>query len=240
LIKELSRTVLNSANHAKPTRTATASSPSVSVTRPSVTSTGDFAGARQLPYHHGGCADLDKRVQAEPGQRDGPGVHRGDREHHDSGHIPTEGGVLQGKAPPDQAGLSGIVDIGHHCSLCHATAVEPPDTDSHQWRSPMNGWTSWPVSRILFPDALRRSVRRPSISTRRRRRVLCGLPAGIGRAALERLLSGLAPGGVYRATPVTRGAGGLLHRRFTLTPCADAPERSVFCGTVPRVTPGCR
>ncbi len=30
---------------------------------------------------------------------------------------------------------------------------------------------------------------------------------------------GLAPGGVYRATPITRGAGGLLHHRFTLT-CA--------------------
>src|SRR3954469_1549817 len=28
---------------------------------------------------------------------------------------------------------------------------------------------------------------------------------------------GLAPGGVYRAAPVTRGAGGLLHHRFTLT-----------------------
>ncbi len=30
-------------------------------------------------------------------------------------------------------------------------------------------------------------------------------------------LSGLAPGGVYRATPVTWHAGGLLHHRFTLT-----------------------
>ncbi|PRY18788.1 hypothetical protein CLV70_14421 [Pseudosporangium ferrugineum] len=49
----------------------------------------------------------------------------------------------------------------------------------------------------------------------------------LGRAALERLrrpgvlrhraLLGLAPGGVYRATPVTRGAGGLLPHRFTLT-----------------------
>ncbi len=47
----------------------------------------------------------------------------------------------------------------------------------------------------------------------------------LGRAALERLRSpafrweplDLAPGGVYRATPVTRGAGGLLHHRFTLT-----------------------
>ena len=27
----------------------------------------------------------------------------------------------------------------------------------------------------------------------------------------------LAPGGVYLAAPVTRGAGGLLHHRFTLT-----------------------
>src|SRR5690349_1285478 len=44
----------------------------------------------------------------------------------------------------------------------------------------------------------------------------------LGRAALERLRRpcgplGLAPGGVYRATPVTRGAGGLLPHRFTLT-----------------------
>ncbi len=50
-----------------------------------------------------------------------------------------------------------------------------------------------------------------------------GLPAGIGRAALEHLRRrrrrplDLAPGGVYRATPVTRGAGGLLHHPFTLT-----------------------
>ncbi len=85
--------------------------------------------------------------------------------------------------------------------------------------------TSWPVSRILFPGALRRSrsaaihlgLPLPAGSS--------GLPAGIGRAALERLRRhrerrplGLAPGGVYRAAPVTRGAGGLLHHRFTLTP----------------------
>jgi hypothetical protein len=53
----------------------------------------------------------------------------------------------------------------------------------------------------------------------------CGLPASIGRAALERSrreplvpLLDLAPGGVYRAVAVTCDAGGLLHRRFTLTP----------------------
>ena len=45
----------------------------------------------------------------------------------------------------------------------------------------------------------------------------------LGRAVLERLRRsvlplGLAPGGVYLATPVTRGAGELLPHRFTLTP----------------------
>src|SRR5690606_13445268 len=48
----------------------------------------------------------------------------------------------------------------------------------------------------------------------------------LGRAALERILSGLAPGGVYLAAPVTRHAGGLLHHRFTLTPLAPAEARS--------------
>jgi len=48
----------------------------------------------------------------------------------------------------------------------------------------------------------------------------------LGRAALKRVLSGLAPGGVYLAFPVTREAGGLLHHRFTLTcPAACASTR---------------
>src|SRR5690606_38486579 len=50
---------------------------------------------------------------------------------------------------------------------------------------------------------------------------------------------GLAPGGVYRAIPVTRDAGGLLHHPFTLTAAAAPRRRSAFCGTFPRVTPGC-
>ncbi len=50
----------------------------------------------------------------------------------------------------------------------------------------------------------------------------------LGRAALERLLSELAPGGVCRAAPVTWGAGGLLHHRFTLTaPPAEARHEAV-------------
>src|SRR5690606_23979757 len=61
----------------------------------------------------------------------------------------------------------------------------------------------------------------------------------LGRAALGRVLSDLAPGGVYRATPVTWRAGGLLHHPFTLTP-GRSRRRSALCGTVPRVTPGGR
>src|SRR5699024_12575149 len=49
----------------------------------------------------------------------------------------------------------------------------------------------------------------------------------------------LAPGGVYRAAPVTRGAGALLPHRFTLT-APQRARRSAFCGTFPRVTPGRR
>lgn len=49
------------------------------------------------------------------------------------------------------------------------------------------------------------------------------------------LLFGLAPGGVYLAGPVTRSAGGLLHRRFTLTDDEQnrSPRRSALCCTVP-------
>ena len=64
----------------------------------------------------------------------------------------------------------------------------------------------------------------------------CGSP-GTNQRAVASLLS-LAPGGVYRAAPVTRGAGGLLHHRFTLT-CASCQghRRSVLCGTFRRVAP---
>src|SRR5213076_1556484 len=76
-----------------------------------------------------------------------------------------------------------------------------------------------------------------------------GLPAGIGRAALERLRRrtpsrvvrplGLAPGGVYRATPVTRGAGGLLPHRFTLTASRPEPGAAVcFLWHFPAGRPG--
>src|SRR3954466_7614894 len=52
----------------------------------------------------------------------------------------------------------------------------------------------------------------------------------------------LAPGGVYRATPVTRCA---VVSYTAVSPLPAAPpkrhdRRSVLCGTVPRVTPGRR
>ncbi len=66
---------------------------------------------------------------------------------------------------------------------------------------------------------------------------LSGLPGDIGRAARLRL--DLAPGGVYRARPVTGSAGALLPHRFTLTCSPKGHRRSVFCGTFLRVTPTC-
>src|ERR1039457_2727087 len=72
-----------------------------------------------------------------------------------------------------------------------------------------------------------------------------GRPQSLAQEAelLDRFPLGLAPGGVYQAARVTPGAGGLLHHRFTLTSVASrgrSRRRSVFCGTVPRVTPGRR
>ena len=43
------------------------------------------------------------------------------------------------------------------------------------------------------------------------------LPEGFGRAALKRLLLGLAPDEACHAADCYQRPGGLLHRRFTLT-----------------------
>lgn len=51
----------------------------------------------------------------------------------------------------------------------------------------------------------------------------------------ERNLFGLAPGGVYLSTPITRGTGELLPRLFTLTlwnrRSRHSTGRYLFCGT---------
>src|SRR5450631_2869662 len=100
----------------------------------------------------------------------------------------------------------------------------PGSVTAHRYQHATDGHPS----RVLVAEHLQRSTRK------------------LGRAALERLLSDLASGGVYLATPVTWSAGGLLHHRFTLTPMpvrpepAGSPWRSVFCGPFPRVAPdGC-
>ncbi len=67
------------------------------------------------------------------------------------------------------------------------------------------------LSATVVTDGLRAARVRP---TRR-----------LGRAALRHRLFGLAPGGVYLATPVAWGAGGLLHHRFTLT----SRDRKAVC-----------
>jgi len=64
---------------------------------------------------------------------------------------------------------------------------------------------------------------------------LRGLPGGSASHLIASLF-GLAFSGVFLAEPITRPAGELLPRRFTLT----APRRSrrfTFCGTLRRVTP---
>ena len=51
----------------------------------------------------------------------------------------------------------------------------------------------------------------------------------LGRAALERCLLGLAPGGACRAGAVARAAGALLPHRFTLTPPPRKSKRGAVC-----------
>jgi len=84
--------------------------------------------------------------------------------------------------------------------------------------------TSRPVSRVLYLTlarpvaAIHLGLPSPTGSS--------DLPAGSGGPpsiayanplVSQGILLDLAPGGVYRAAPIARNAGGLLHRRFTLT-----------------------
>jgi hypothetical protein len=89
-----------------------------------------------------------------------------------------------------------------------------------------------PVGRVL--SCLRRGDH-PSATTVAGR--LVRSTRMLGRAALGRILSDLAPGGVCLAAPVARRTGGLLHHRFTLTRTRRC-WRSVLCGTDPAGFPG--
>ena len=91
----------------------------------------------------------------------------------------------------------------------------------------------WPVSRVLYPrkrgdgHSSRGPVARPLERPTRTavRKPTCGLrhvPS----------LFGLAPGGVYPATPV---AGGAVRSYRTLSPLPERVGRFAFCGTFPGV-----
>lgn len=184
-----------------------------------------------VEFHH---ADTD--VQRGPDVRDDAGVPGGPPESSDHPpHVPTPSHTIsrlramRGRSPAKRACASFI-------------SSKPPLSKSRSADRRM----SRSVRRVLSSHTVagtRRTVIHlgyslPSTSS--------GLPASSGGAALERLLSDLASGGVYLATPVTWSAGGLLHHRFTLTPTPFRPKpdgspwRSIFCGTVPRVAPGGR
>ncbi len=122
-------------------------------------------------------------------------------------------GADAGEVHEAAAGQPGTGHPGSRATPANPVNPVPPDGK--------RGWRSRPVSRILFPAISRSSGRRPSISACRRRQAPAAYPqarAGNPRTPAQtpwRPL-GLAPGGVYLAAPVTRGAGGLLHHRFTL------------------------
>jgi hypothetical protein len=92
------------------------------------------------------------------------------------------------------------------------------------------------VSRVLSPGpkagamAISLGRRLPAASSDRTRSALPeGNPDGPSSSPKRRQsLFGLAPGGVYQASPVTRGTGELLPRHFTLTP---PPRRRNADGT---------
>ena len=86
------------------------------------------------------------------------------------------------------------------------------------------------MSRVLSPElALGETVislgrRLPGASSSHTREHHAGRASPVREDGIA-LLFGLAPGGVYRAGPVTRAAGELLPHRFTLT----ARYRAAVC-----------
>lgn len=73
------------------------------------------------------------------------------------------------------------------------------------------------ISRILFSEAITRYRNDDHSSRMPIARHLKRPTQGLGRAARCIPLFGLAPGGVYPASPVTRRTGALLPHHFTLT-----------------------
>ena len=101
-----------------------------------------------------------------------------------------------------------------------------------RWSKTCGEWMGWPIRRVLSCRSVR-SCSGGHPSTNAVAGALQRPTRTLGRAALDRALSGLAPGGVYLAAPVTRCAGGLLHHRFTLTPSGRAIGAVYFLWHLP-------
>jgi hypothetical protein len=136
--------------------------------------------------------------------------------------------------------------LGHRAgaiAMCPRSA--PAARGSRDAQGQKTRWrASRPVGRVLCtrlrgPTAIHLGLPLPTAS--------CGLPASIGRAALDRSRRkrchkdrfpfGLAPGGVYLAAQVTLSAGGLLHHRFTLTSRGRSRGGGLFSVALSRGSP---
>ena len=135
----------------------------------------------------------------------GPGGQRKRKESRQANSLLTTSGKLL------RSGSTGVLLRVMICGHGSASPTHRPRSN----RERMDGLTDTPGSVLPFryrhgssghpsTNAVAGALQRPTRT--------------LGRAALNRVLSGLAPGGVYLAAPVTRCAGGLLHHRFTLTP----------------------
>ena len=109
-------------------------------------------------------------------------------------------------------------------SLGHQVALRVTERSAPRWAEE-SLIVDWADESVGKPDSVAHRERRGAIIHLRPLlpAAWCDLPGGSGEQpsgasadARTRPLD-LAPGGVCRATPVTWGAGGLLHHRFTLT-----------------------
>ena len=111
------------------------------------------------------------------------------------------------------ASIVGSVSVGFGPpAAAKATAPKPSvESPPHCWCSQEKNETSYTPGSVV-PQArmaIHLDLTLPPGSS--------SLPEGFGRAALKRLLLGLAPDEACHATYCYQRPGGLLHRRFTLT-----------------------
>ena len=130
-------------------------------------------------------------------------------------------GLPSSETPPGASRGLTFNTIRHHRTSSDAIAFSLARVhfEARQGSSPSLSGTSRPVSRILsdgdHPSEARRCrwapATYPETSREQRSDGFRGQRTG---------LLGLAPGGVYRAAPVTRRTGGLLHHRNLAVSCS--------------------